>query len=1779
MNHNKSSCSSSFSVNEYLTDGQKNTLSKYLSWARRNSIEKSFSILLNTSQTLQNLAGLINFLHLIDENLETLEFWSQASLAAKHLLKISEALRYDPSILIEPSLPYEKPADLQLRGSLQINYLLALVLSKPVNVTQSYKCCFNRLLLWLLVESFARSLIGNHLDKLIADISTQMRLSVIGVGDVHRLIPQIYYNHEDYESVSRLISILSGKLLKSKLEPQAQKLLKNIIKVASGAHSPFDKNVANGSSVIDVKFEPEEPNIKDVLDVNHFDDDDNLTTIIGGDDVENLFSVPVDDKQPFELQKLSAGSVLLSTIEQSQFLPWTWGVLNQYEIESLQNITTELAVSKEQEQQLSSVFIWMAIKLGRSIRRILDMRISTTPQSEWILNVSQMQLQRLPPRRRNSWLPSDKTSAWIKPYSEINVIEIPKQYQNIILACFATNDKADYIWQLWSSISNHDSLKLIGRLIENKLPRYTHGKLTNVLPNLLFQKAMDYKFAKMAASHPLTGLPPACAYASWSNSMPLTFEIAEFDKKTDLNTEVVLFGALLNPIESHLVDEIKLATHKIESIWEKQDLIEYHNHYSAYVFLMLIAATGARPINDLFEAITQFDFSQHMVFIDDKSVSGGNKGRLVPLPRMLSAYINTHYRAHLRLVAQILSVSNSVLSQEISNIVNGYASERLPFLFLLSTDELGGWKSISPTEIKALQIFDTALPLNLFRHRLAKILARDQVDSEIIDGLLGHFEYGSESYGDLSERVWIDDVNLIRSNIESAFNGLHFHFFEHHPTLVIKNKIPNFLQKEDVIFGSRARAVARQQRTKHTIRVIRAEINTFLNGRTFDQLEGKELLALSEKIAVSPTGIPRHDALLRYHYFERAIEKFLKKTGKKVEIQKRFIAHVANSPFTIDAPNAISKIKGLRETFYQIVESIDLKKANVQECALLTILTLLFENKLTDLHKLKQIASGEHFRILHIKNQFYMEYFPLDKAIARNQPVQRYLISPLLVNLLLNLKKLSKKNQYDFTGKLPSSLLPLLSELISQNNTDDCLDAMFVIAEIVTLMNQVAVMTMPGIVAAYLAGRTESWSVSLYDFVKLHTGQSVIIEDESDLSRDFEVINLNENVSILGQSAVPFDRVVAHEFMRAILMLINQINDNPSLVRSRSEFAHLLDKVLNQYQAKISTSLQVFGLWIRHLIEGHKRNKKEAYATSSILRYFNALAHKFESIAYEFNLLGMDEDEVTEFYRQLLLSTSQTARHYVELRLYDFHRWAVQEFSLEEPDWSELPISTKNINVRSGIILENEYQQALLLLSQSINLHQHYSRALAFFLILVFRYGLRSLEALGLQRQDICNYEGAAVLLVQNNSIRELKSKQSRRQIPLLFKLSPIEKQLCSSYLAFQEASFGIKADAPLFFIQQRHLNKSERQHLKSHVLQILKHVTGNSLTNIHHARHTAANRISYHLHSLKLPIWQSAEFSVISQAKEILLGTSQTTTRRSSWASARYMGHATRATQYKSYVHYLDEWANQFHNPLKIEVNVAHGNQIVSLNNLPQQAKLSTALLMDSEPKVIAAKTNDLLKALRLITNGKSIESTSSIMCVEINVIASLNDFIRHISTALRAVNANSNDGLSVLAKISASGLKRLFDLTIMQDHNHAKNDRDQQQVTISIQEIKTMIGTNGQILMYQNAHFELVRALLDYFSIPNNLFKVIKSNKTDDRFNDVAHQYQFKLLSQADLGKSGDYQLDSTWDSNHQYHVEARCAFAFDKNSSSPVRNRYELLILFSLFVIMQQQSLPKP
>lgn len=277
--------------------------------------------------------------------------------------------------------------------------------------------------------------------------------------------------------------------------------------------------------------------------------------------------------------------------------------------------------------------------------------------------------------------------------------------------------------------------------------------------------------------------------------------------------------------------------------------------------------------------------------------------------------------------------------------------------------------------------------------------------------------------------------------------------------------------------------------------------------------------------------------------------------------------------------------------------------------------------------------------------------------------------------------------------------------------------------------------------------------------------------------------------------------------------------------------------------------------------------------------------------------------------------------------------------------------------------------------SQALILDLRERLAPAFLLLLCYRFGLRSAEALGLTRTDWQDFGEIVVVSVQNNNLRRLKVPTTRRQVPLLFVLSELEQQIITQWMAHVEASHGKDMSAGLFFKGRSEWKASVIHQIKSGAIAALKSATNSPQCTLHHARHDAANRVGIEICCNELRGWErlfGKKASSQADMETTLLGSADPT-RRKIWALGRYLGHVRRETTARNYIHFIGDVCNNLIEP------VCDGEQVtllhaVNLDEFPKLERISAELL--AKPKPAKATTYLLLQYFRLLSIGKPAES-----------------------------------------------------------------------------------------------------------------------------------------------------------------------------------------------------------
>ena len=1193
-------------------------------WAVKNNVVTELFLVANATCT-QDMPIAIGTFHSFissDDNYQLIQEWSLNEKAAMPLRPLSEAAVRDAHIFTEfPPLSTERAAARQFHGKLESHYLIALLTENLPSISQADRKWLNTLRLWVLTHAINRAFQDNFQDNWLRQVASKLRMACANDEDWRNLFLSLKLSTTDFDEISRGlmkgVELLLTSKKKAKLSPAARQLLSAIVKVSNREHAKDDRN-SDARNPIPLPSTQYQGNLlpqQVTWSISEEENSDfaNSQWIAADEEIaENVIQYDVDSEQSFTHQRLQGNSILLYCTEELQYLPYSWNKLNHIERDQIERWVKESSASDRPELRCLSSIVWSALYLGRSLRRTLDINIMQGIDKDWGLNPESMSFTRSPPRRVPGWKPESSAHlSWITPTADKQTLSIPTPIEVILKNRIEMCGTPQCIGDLWDANWSVTAEQLLRTELLTIAPRVTGSMFASDLPQRIFQSSRDQTFSRLISSHPQTALPGACAYSSWSTdqvSSALNGNVP--DLPIEIGNSENAMGSLLDPIEALLKDSIERAANELEKIRSSKNPIAFHNAYSSYLSVALLAATGGRPIHDPFESKNHFDFKEQFVYVSDKASSGLRQARIVPLPNEMCCMIQEDYLSHLLCLARHVEGINPKLAADIQNLVTGSDSKSMPFLFLLSEDSQS-WRSVSEREILSLGIFDWPLPLNHFRHRLSRQLRKNAVDPEVIDSILGHAETGTATHGDFSFRVWADDMKLARPATEAAFGSLGF--------IRIRGDIPDSMKivssasyessnEGKTEFGAVARERKRQKRAKEVIADAQLQITQFLGVRTLSDLSDVEIDELSKQLLFSRNGMPHANGPLKYRVLLKCIEREWNNKGKKVKLPRRYqFIPEEITPFSPGAPGALAlfqKIQDLRSS----IQKINIGRTNRLDSVVIATVLLCIENNIADKTLLTDILHFRNFRIVIMKNIPYLEYsVELNTQENRESdiPTKRYQLSSKAASLL---DHPWKKTQSAPTN-IPDTLLPISVTLTEAGRMSSDINAQSLIIALADLVDQVNIINKPGILAGYLAGRVQSYSLLWRDWARLELKYSIhtkVVSDDTEASSNENIASL---ISTSAATTIPFGTPLislqqnARTFLDEIRRLLHSQklkSNNAISYADRTKLARNIQDILDKYDGKISTTIQFLVRWINSKL--FKKIAGDLIRLSTILR-------------------------------------------------------------------------------------------------------------------------------------------------------------------------------------------------------------------------------------------------------------------------------------------------------------------------------------------------------------------------------------------------------------------------------------------------------------------------------------------------------------------------------------------------------------------------------------------------
>ncbi|MEW8509156.1 MAG: tyrosine-type recombinase/integrase [Candidatus Thiodiazotropha sp.] len=1765
---------------ESATFGLPEIWNEVLVWAEQHAVTNELALIIDTCRLLDHeTSGLGTVLeHLIsDRTRKQLAVWADYHPTCASIHRLAEACYRDPTPLeLHKPLPSSKKPEELFKNNLKKMYLLALLTRKPSETKIEYSDWFEMIILWVLAQAAMRTEQGNTLDGYLQEVSSKIRK--VFTSEDHIDLSSIIWTIDPTSplDLSQINMRLNGRAswVASKHRDRSEvRFMNALTAIAEGKDNKIEDIQARGARLYHPTSHAQpRSQAEQLTSVNTDTLDKPEQLLLFGTDSETAYvTTEVDETDSYTHQRLSSLTTWRLKSELTHFLPWSWDQLIPTEIQHLGNTVDQWLTSDIELTQLLASLTWLAIHTGRTLIRILDIELDVDPQGEWRLNQNTGELHRLPPKRQSDWVPDGDCEAWLRPAVDHQILVLPSVVAQTLIRLLKSHPHCQVLGDLWGSRTSETIEKSFADRMTGPLARVRSGMLANVLGRRVFESTGNSHLARMTGFHPQAGMGGAFAYGNWDQRLVQRLLHPHLSEE-DINgsSEIIGIGSRFEPLDNRLVDSIQSAGNRLKAI-RQSDPVAFHNAYTIYLVTALLAATGARPVHDPFESPSHFNHDMPCVFVNDKNDQGFHQGRLCPIPRALSQIVDKQYSKHLRHLAKALELAGSELTAPVSALAEGKPA-KLPYFFLLDAASLT-WKSISVTTIKEQALFDWPLPANLFRQRLIKKLLRAGIDQEIINGWMGHAENGMTPYGDFSIRCWLKDYQDSRDAFEAIYDELDFDAFStwrQTPTLKTGASIRFSTRR----FGISSRTYERKRRLSRSLEKIREEIRDILGEREITELTDAETEQLTRNIIFHDSGRVRTDAYLRQSVYENLLKQAWRKKGERCPIRNRLL-QVAPEPWIISSlspvalsvyPNALSKAR-------DILSETNVMQSGRQDCLTLGAVMLAFENRISNTTLLENITIGQHFRLVKFRNRFYLEYSEDLDPQNHDAPIERHRIEPKTAHLLD--RGLSAKRVVTLSQKrLPRSLQPLCEKLAI--DTTGAIATKDLIQRISEIMDQVNAIEFPGTVSAFLSGRVPSTSLDWRDWVRLETGKILELPDSDEDEALTEATSIlpweSPNILSYRSSIVQIRdketlQINADRFQKAIGRLIYRYEP-----KNKKQTLAGLGNEIKSWDGKVSSSLLLFAQWLEEIIRRGKRVGQGDYAASSPSRYFTGLNIAFAELAYNADLLSMEEPEITKLYQEILeYRGSRESNSFSVKRLLEFHQYAEKQ-GVESPDWAELGISYRSRNVSPGLILEDDYQIAAAILLSNSAFDDDFRQRSCLLLLLCYRFGLRRKEALGLRRHDICHESDQYYLLLRNNSFRELKNTISRRIVPQVMQLKPFEKKLIEQRLSHVDA-IRAEEDGAYLFANDGEKTPTDDDLLARVVNQVLKASTGNPRTILHHARHTYANITAPALYNLSLGSWRRLtrpfDFESI---RTITLGPVQGSRLRNSWASARLLGHGSPRTQMISYQHFYGDWSNEFTSCGRsfTKKKLPH---VVDLDTVPRHSQSKVSSLGYDSLKYVNSDLITLLKCLSLVSCGKTFDQAGRRLLMNPDHTRQMEVLALTIGKRITLPrktghSATSNEApLEYLARIKPGGWRRIF-AHLLKKRFNPENYFDE---TITLDIAAESIGMTRQLTLSREIHFKIVSAMLDFYGISSKYYDILQRIPSD-HFRELAKTYGLTPVLDTVTHPSGKkIRVDPAYDpaTGRSQHRSEHCALDFKRNSDIYIRNSFEMAALYIAYI----------
>lgn len=1215
--------------------------------------------------------------------------------------------------------------------------------------------------------------------------------------------------------------------------------------------------------------------------------------------------------------------------QMQQRLLWDWDHLNPFDLSLVASgIRTDLR--QRGPRWRGALIVATMLVFGRRAKFVGELGLGgPSSTSDWVDHTGNWQ-HRIP-RPPNAWNASSSLTDSLVARADVVELLLDEIIRTAFLAAMQAEPKAVTLSQALN-FAAEEVIEIVSDWlaplrVQHPSGRLTHGRISRTLAALMVSGG-----ATNVHVHMLTGtaedVPPvACYYASLSASdLRSTYHRAIEkifpDHQALAEAPALHVGAPVLAPEAistwvaALRNDVLTSTER----WKQ------HNAYCIYILVHLLAATGHRPVGDPFESLDLFVLEQGLVFVADKSSHQTGEARLIPLCD-LSMKLLRHYVEHLERLARWVNTAQPELSWQIESVLAPHGPRALPLFFLL--DEGGCVQRISNRELSATTpdiLRD--LPANQFRRELATAAMGQGWDHELIEEILGHIDLGQCAFDAqtslspaqfevlrpllgryLAEQGWTDLASPLPAG--PSRRGRPLSRAQPSPLLM------GIVQRSQNAMRAVRRADTRMEDT----------LRRWCKGRDWLSVSQTDLDSLRLDM-LNGKSKPSTESELRWLHRVDRLARWVKRRYDLAHLRLPPTRMQQASPasFTVDEMALYRRWLDLRAAFPQLLKARSRAKSSVapERQMAEAIVSLALHSLLSDESVLRCLMQRVPWQLVDVPGVAILLSVDAPFTGSTASTTRRYPIDPLSCALLSRVSPTAAKSE-----RWPESVKRAVETLLTalfQYRPTTAMPSGGSLAQLCRVCAVAARMQLPGHLAAYLDGTVGAASLAAPDWERWISGGAAQNDKrdaalyntrpEEFLDRPAEPLlpgNPGKSAGEQRAKALALHRAVVKISAGTERLAVSRREDSN---RSVNQIERALPPLCKEFERHPDAPEFVRALvqWLIRLMEHGLHGHQLRFTTCK--RYYTALIWPVIDHLHGLRLRTVTEDSLVQAYAAVLEQVSQRGQAMLLGRLREFHAFLVTEHGAPPVEWSDVAPEGvwRTLTPDAGLVLWPEYRCALhmLLNDPTSDLREQYMQA--FVLVLMYRFGLRALEALGLRRIDLIFQDNKWIVLVRPNDYRELKTDSGVRQVPQIGPLDPVEEQVIRSWHEHADETVGLDRLGALISQQGAPRHLVDRDRLMRRLTEALRQASGSNSVRPHHLRHSFTSRLVMLMSLPAVPV-EPAALAVTQRllgpcdpeaTRTLMLGTPQLS-KRCLWAMAVAVGHSAPSTSLRWYTHVHD--------------------------------------------------------------------------------------------------------------------------------------------------------------------------------------------------------------------------------------------------------------------------------